>query len=91
MDREINRPIIVTSGSWKHIHLVCVHHQHYPEIRGEGRSLGAAIRQLTSQLTRCLESARGPEGREAISQALEDLQDFRASVRPRKKLAGSRT
>lgn len=29
MDREIDRPIIVASGFWKHVRLVLVRHRHY--------------------------------------------------------------
>lgn len=98
MDREPDRLIIVARGSWKHIPLVRVYHRHYPELRGEARSLGAAIRQLAGRMICCLEVARGPEVRAAMSQALEDLQEFRASAhhqmkesRKESQLAGSRS
>lgn len=84
MAHDLFHPIIVTDGRWRHIRSVRVYHRHYPEVCGEGYSLAEAIRQLSCQLVRALDGARGTEAHEAIEQALNDLQKFRAETRKRR-------
>lgn len=72
MTRNSNRMIVITDGFLMHIPVIHIHHRHYPEIRGEGRSRAEAFKHLTRLLTRCLERAAGPR-RAAMEQALQDV------------------
>ena len=50
---DVSRPatsIIITDGSWMHIRHTRIYHRHYPEVRGEGRSLADAAGHLMNQL-----------------------------------------
>ncbi len=72
MAHNSGNAIVVTHGLWLHIPVIRVHHRHYPEIRGEARSLGEASRHLARQLARGLDHAHGSE-RAAIERALADV------------------
>ena len=61
--------IIVTNGSWMHIRLTRIYHRHYPEVRGEGRSIADAAAHLVKQLANALDCAHGRE-REALKPTL---------------------
>jgi hypothetical protein len=64
MAGNFGEPLIVTDGNWMHIPVTRVYHRHYPEVRGEGRSLGEASRQLARLLTRGLDRTHGAEREE---------------------------
>src|SRR3954454_17916979 len=71
MAHNTGNSIVVTHGLWLHMPVVRVHHRHYPEIRGEARSLGEASKHLARQLARGLDHAHGSE-RAAIARAVAD-------------------
>lgn len=88
-------PIVVVDGHWMHICHTCVYHRRYPEVRGEGRSLAEASKNLANQLTRCIDFTHGRE-REALKRAAAEVRTFRASQshhrqrqRPRAGAAGA--
>jgi hypothetical protein len=64
--------IVVTGGHWMHIPVTRVYHRHYPEVRGEGRSLREALDRLTRLLADGLEHEQGVR-REAIRIAIADV------------------
>ncbi len=53
-----------------------VHHRDFPEIRAEGVSPADAAVQLVNQLTRALDSALTKWRRDAVQQAIADVQAF---------------
>lgn len=55
-----------------------VHHRDFPEIRAQGKSPADAATQLVNQLTRALDSALTNWRRDAIQQAITDVQNFAA-------------
>ncbi|WP_435007724.1 hypothetical protein P12x_004989 [Tundrisphaera lichenicola] len=68
--------VIVTTGSTAQA--VLVHHRDFPEIRAEGASPQAAASNLVNQLTRALDSALTKWRRDAIEQAIVEVQTFAA-------------
>lgn len=55
-----------------------VHHHDFPEIRAHGKSPADAATQLVNALTRALDTALTNWRREAIQQAIADVQAFAA-------------
>jgi hypothetical protein len=80
MAHDADTSIIITDGFWMHIRHTRIHHRHYPEVRGEGRSLADAAAHLMNQLAIALDYAHGRE-REAIERALADVR----AIRPRQR------
>jgi hypothetical protein len=79
-------PIIIADGFWMHIPHTRICHRHYPEVRGEGKSLAEAASHMANQPIRALDSAHGRRGREAIERAIADvrsLQSARTGHQPR--------
>lgn len=72
MAHDTGTPLMITDGYWMHIRHVAIYHRHYPETRGEGKSLGGAAIHLMNQLTRGLDAVHGRE-REALERALGDI------------------
>lgn len=72
MSRPHDEPVVASEGRWMHIRSVCVYHRHFPEVRGEGRSIAEASEHLAGQLIRCLDHVRGPK-RARIKKALAEL------------------
>ena len=68
--------VIVTTGATAQATLV--HHRDFPEIRAEGESPEAAATNLANQLTRALDSALTKWRRDAIEQAIAEVQAFAA-------------
>jgi hypothetical protein len=68
--------VIVTTGTTAHALLV--HHRDFPEIRAEGESHKAAATNLANQLTRALDSALTKWRRDAIEQAIVEVQAYAA-------------
>jgi hypothetical protein len=65
-----------------HIRVMQIYHRHYPEIRGEGRSLGEAARHLARRLTRHLDRAHGRK-RRALERAIAAVRArYPASTQP---------
>jgi len=83
MTHDPGTPIIITDGFWMHIRHTLIYHRHYPEVRGEGRSLADAASHLMNQLTRCIDHAPGRE-REAAERAVADVRALHPS-RPRNR------
>jgi hypothetical protein len=82
MAHNLRRLIVVTNGHCMHIPVTRVYHRHYPEVRGEGRSLHEASEDLSRLLARGLDRAHGPR-REAMERALDDIRALRlADTRP---------
>lgn len=69
-------PIVVVDGHWMHICHTCVYHRRYPEVRGEGRTLGEATKNLANEFTRCIDFTHGRE-REALKRAAAEVRTFR--------------
>ena len=68
--------VVVTTGATAQATLI--HHRDFPEIRGEGESPSAAATNLANHLTRALDSALTKWRRDAIQQAITDVQAFAA-------------
>jgi hypothetical protein len=66
--------VIVTTGSTAQA--TQIHHRDFPEIRAEGESPAAAANNLTNHLTRALDSALTKWRRDAIEQAIAEVQEF---------------
>ena len=70
--------VIVTTGSTAQA--TQIHHRDFPEIRAEGESPSAAATNLANHLTRALDSALTKWRRDAIEQAIAEVQDFANEV-----------
>jgi hypothetical protein len=66
--------VIVTTGTTAGASLV--HHRDFPEIRAEGENPSAACLNLANHLTRALDSALTKWRRDAIEQAIAEVQEF---------------
>jgi hypothetical protein len=66
--------VIVTTGTTAQA--ILVHHRDFPEIRAEGESSSAAAFNLANHLTRALDSALTKWRRDAIEQAIAEVQEF---------------
>jgi hypothetical protein len=66
--------VIVTTGATAQATLI--HHRDFPEIRGEGETPSAAAINLANHLTRALDSALTKWRRDAIEQAIAEVQEF---------------
>ncbi len=66
--------VIVTTGATAQA--TQVHHRDFPEIRAEGDSPSSAASNLANHLTRALDSALTKWRRDAIEQAIAEVQDF---------------
>ena len=66
--------VIVTTGSTAQA--TQIHHRDFPEIRAEGESPSAAANNLANHLTRALDSALTKWRRDAIEQAIAEVQEF---------------
>jgi hypothetical protein len=75
MSTDLDR-VIVTTGTTAQA--VLVQHRDFPEIRAEGESPEAAATNLANQLTRALDSALTKWRRDAIEQAIVEVQAFAA-------------
>ena len=72
--------VIVTTGSTAQA--ILVHHRDFPEIRAEGQDPGSAAANLANQLTRALDSALTKWRRDAIEQAIAEVQAFAVAPKP---------
>ena len=68
--------VIVTTGSTAQATLI--HHRDFPEIRAEGETPAVAAANLANHLTRALDSALTKWRRDAIEQAIAEVQEFAA-------------
>jgi hypothetical protein len=68
--------VIVTTGSTAQATLI--HHRDFPEIRAEGETPAAAANNQATHLTRALDSALTKWRRDAIEQAIAEVQEFAA-------------
>lgn len=75
MTRDRDEPIVETAACGLPFPIICVHHHRYPEVRGEGRSFGEALRQLRRLLARGLDHTHGPK-RVALERALAEVRAF---------------
>ena len=66
--------VIVTTGSTAQA--TQIHHRDFPEIRAEGESPSAAAYNLANHLTRALDSALTKWRRDAIEQAIAEVNEF---------------
>ncbi len=66
--------VIVTTGATAQA--TQIHHRDFPEIRAEGDSPSSAASNLANHLTRALDSALTKWRRDAIEQAIAEVQDF---------------
>ena len=66
--------VIVTTGATAQA--TQVHHRDFPEIRAEGDSPSSAASNLANHLTRALDSALTKWRRDAIEQAIVEVQAF---------------
>ena len=87
MAHDPTTSIVIARGFWMHIRHARIHHRHFPEVRGEGGSLGEAATHLMNQLASALDFTHGPR-REAIARALADVRRLRPS-RSRRRLQPS--
>jgi hypothetical protein len=76
--RYPSNSIIVTDGYWMHIRHTRIHHRHYPEVRGEGRSLEDAATHLENKLAHSLDLAHGHGRPGAIERILADIRALRS-------------
>lgn len=72
MAHNPGKMIVVTDGKSFHMRVARIHHRHYPEVRGEGRSFREASRHLALKLARGLDHAHG-QGRLALERAVADV------------------
>ncbi len=73
MPTDADRVIVSTGATAQ---ATSVHHRDFPEIRGEGESPAAAARALANHLTRALDSALTNWRRDAIQQAITEVEAF---------------
>jgi hypothetical protein len=66
--------VIVAEGATAHSS--SVHHRDFPEIRADGETPALAATNLANQLTRALDSALTQWRREALDQAIADIEAF---------------
>ena len=66
--------VIVTTGSTARA--TQLHHRDFPEIRAEGPTPADAATNLANHLTRALDSALTKWRRDAIEQAIAEVQEF---------------
>ena len=66
--------VIVTTGSTSQA--TQIHHRDFPEIRAEGENPSAAAFNLANHLTRALDSALTKWRRDAIEQAIAEVNEF---------------
>jgi hypothetical protein len=66
--------VIATTGSTAQS--TQIHHRDFPEIRAEGETPSAAATNLANHLTRALDSALTKWRRDAIEQAIAEVQEF---------------
>jgi quercetin dioxygenase-like cupin family protein len=79
-----NESVIVSSGAFSccSAPIVYVHHRDYPEAKTGGLSAVMAAEHLAYQLSRSFDHAPDHQRREAIRQALNEVQDFLAHHNP---------
>ena len=75
MATDVSRVILTTVSSGPGSQMQA-HHRDFPEIRADGESAAAAANQLINHLTRALDSALTTWRRDAIQQAIADVQQF---------------
>ncbi len=73
MAMDQDRVIVMTGATAQ---ATQVHHRDFPEIRGEGETPSAAAENLANHLTRALDSALTNWRRDAIQQAIAEVQAF---------------
>jgi quercetin dioxygenase-like cupin family protein len=85
-----NESVIVSGGACSccSAPIVYVHHRDYPEEMAEGMSAVMAAEHLAYQLSRSFDHAPDHQRREAIGQALAEVQDFLARHNPAPRTAG---
>ncbi len=71
---NVASPVIVLEGVTGHD--TKVYHRDFPEIRAEGNNAGHAASQLTNHLARALDSALTEYRREALNNAIADVEAF---------------
>ena len=74
--------IVITTEEWafNSIHLLCVHHRGFPEVRGEGSSTEDAAVRLLEHLSRTLDNAPSDWRRETLTLAIEDVRAFAVPI-----------
>lgn len=90
MAHHSGESIVISDGHWMHIRHTQVYHRHYPEIRGEGRTLANATAHLSSQLTDALGFAQAKQRRNDLAQAIADVQALR-KIKPVRRRTGQST
>ncbi len=72
--------IVVTTEEYacNSLHVLCVHHRGFPEVRGEGNSTEDAAARLLEHLSRTLDNAPSDWRRETLTLAIEDVRAFAA-------------
>jgi hypothetical protein len=73
MATEQDRVIVATGSTAQ---ATQVHHRDFPEIRAEGDTPAVAAGHLANHLTRALDSALTKWRRDAIEQAIAEVQEF---------------
>ncbi len=72
---DLSRVIVSTGAT---ANTTSIHHRDFPEIRAEGETPAVAASHLANHLTRALDSALTQWRREAVEQAIADVQAFAA-------------
>ncbi len=72
------RQVIVNTEDYAapFLHLLCVHHRDFPELRAEGESPRLAAAHLADRLTLTLDNVPSGWRREIVERALEDVRAF---------------
>src|SRR4051812_32119218 len=73
-------PLILGEAWWGHVRAAEVRHRDFPEIRGEGESPEAALRDLARRLTGVLDIAITRRHREQLERALGDVRSFVSAI-----------
>ena len=69
MNHDPKTSIVITDGYWMHIRHTRIYHRHYPELRGEGRTLADAASHLVDPLARLRRKGQLPS-RQCAAQAV---------------------
>jgi hypothetical protein len=77
MTSHPNQVIVSTEDHvYASVHLSCVHHRDFPEVRGEGGSPEDAAARLAVLLSQTLDNTPSDWRREIVQQAIEDVRAF---------------
>jgi len=82
MKTNADRVIVLTGECpWHSILSTLVHHRDFPEIWAEGRTIEEGATQLALHLERALEGARSAWHRQAMEQAMADVNEYLSALR----------